>query len=188
MPWASWWLALGWCENYSCCRFLSFHFLLMTAAFRVLQLVVTYTYITGSDKSAIKCGVLLKSSSFLRLSPLPMPWASWWLALGWCENYSCCRFLSFHFLLMTAAFRVLQLVVTYTYITGSDKSAIKCRVLFSRFWRFKKCVMNLSKKEKRKQGRKREGRGKWKKAREKKGKGKRKHVAWTIESQGHVYA
>ena len=26
-----------------------------------------------------------------------------------------------------------KLVVTYTYITGSDKSAIKCRVLFSRF-------------------------------------------------------
>ena len=73
---------------------------------------------------------------------------------------------------MTAAFRVLQLVVTYTYITGSDKSAIKCRVLFSRFWRFKKCVMNFSEKEKRKQGRKREGRGKWNKAREKKGKGR----------------
>ena len=71
---------------------------------------------------------------------------------------------------MTAAFRVLQLVVTYTYITGSDKSAIKCRVLFSRFLRFKKCVMNFSKKEKRKQGRKREEENERK--REKKGKGR----------------
>ena len=94
-----------------------------------------------------------------------MPSASWWLALGWRENYSCCRFLSFHFLLMTAAFRVLQLVATYTYITGGDKLAIECRVLFSRFWRFRKCVINFSKKEKRKQRRKREGRGKWKKVR-----------------------
>ena len=108
-----------------------------------------------------------------------MPLASWWLALGWRENYSCCRFLSFHFLLMTAAFRVLQLVITYTYITGSDKSAIKCRVLFSRFWRFKKCIINFSKKEKRKQGRKREGRGKCKKAREK-GKGKRKLLSYFL--------
>ena len=33
---------------------------------------------------------------------------------------------------MTAASRVLQLVATYTYITGSDKPAIKCRVLFLR--------------------------------------------------------
>ena len=103
-----------------------------------------------------------------------MPLASWWLALGWRENYSCCRFLSFHFLLMTAAFRVLQLVASYTYITGVDKLTIECRVLFSMFWRFKKCDLNFSKKEKRKQGRKREGRGKWKKARKKKGKGKRK--------------
>ena len=85
-----------------------------------------------------------------------MPLASWWLALGWRENYSCCRFLSFHFLLMTAAFRVLQLVTTYTYITGSDKSAIKCRVLFSRFWRFKKWTLKERKEKGRKEKRKRE--------------------------------
>ena len=61
---------------------------------------------------------------------------------------------------MTVAFRVLQLVASYTYITGVDKLTIECRVLFSRFYRFKKCELNFSKKEKRKQGRKREGRGK----------------------------
>ena len=55
---------------------------------------------------------------------------------------------------MTAASRVLQLVATYTYITGSDKPAIKCRVLFFRgFEDLRSVLLTLVK---RKKGRKEE--------------------------------
>ena len=53
---------------------------------------------------------------------------------------------------MTAASRVLQLVATYTYITGSDKPAIKCTVL-STFRGFEDLRGRYLKKE-RKKGRK----------------------------------
>ena len=56
---------------------------------------------------------------------------------------------------MTAASRVLQLVATYTYITGSDKPAIKCTVL-STFRGFEDLRGRYLKKE-RKKGRKKEG-------------------------------
>ena len=51
---------------------------------------------------------------------------------------------------MTAASRVPQLVATYTYITGSDKSAIKCTVL-STFRGFEDLRGRYLKKERKKE-------------------------------------
>ena len=55
---------------------------------------------------------------------------------------------------MTEASRVPQLVATYTYITGSDKPAIKCIVLF--FGGFEDLRSVLLTLVKRKKGRKEE--------------------------------
>ena len=68
---------------------------------------------------------------------------------------------------MTAASRVPQLIATYTYITGNDKPAIKCKVLF--FRRFEDLRSVLLTLVKRKKGRKEErGKRKMKESEKKK--------------------
>ena len=74
---------------------------------------------------------------------------------------------------MRADSRVLQLVTTYTYITGCDKPSIKCRVL-SMFRGFEDLRGGYLKKERKKEKRKRErGKRKMKESEKKKGKGKK---------------
>ena len=83
---------------------------------------------------------------------------------------------------MTAASRVPQLVATYTYITGSDKPAIKCRVLFFRgFEDLRSVLLTLAK---RKKGRKEErGKRKMRESKKKLGKARKKllisYFLWT---------